>query len=151
MFIFGFVSRIYTNSKSESKKHHTTANFTTAPRMYHLYCHIAIIGDRQTAISVCLVTAGRPQNWSHVEVSSVVATVSPYFTFSVFVPSTVAVRTYMIIRSTVNAILQTVFLFYEARKSVACCQAPAPLGRPGPRLPTQVPEPLLCKEQCRLT
>ena len=66
-------------------------------------------------------------------------------------PCTAAVRRYMIIRPTVTAILQTVFLYYEARKSVAFCQVPAPLGRPGPRLPTQVPEPMLCEEQCRLT
>lgn len=43
------------------------------------------------------------------------------------------------------------FLLLGGKKIVACCQVPAPLGRPGPRLPTQVPEPLLCEEQCRLS
>jgi len=61
MAIFGFVSRINTNSKSESKKHHTTTNFTTAQSMYRLYHHIAKIGDRQMAISpFSMFSDGRP-------------------------------------------------------------------------------------------
>jgi len=61
MAIFGFVSRINTNSKSKSKKHHTTTNFTTVQRMYRLYRHRATIGDRQMAISpFSMFSDGRP-------------------------------------------------------------------------------------------
>ena len=118
-----------------------------------MYRHAATISERQTAISpFSLFSDGRPSvnlvtrrstQCGHNNVT--------VLSFTAFVPSTAAVRTYVIIQPTVNEILQTVFLFYEARKWVACYQLPAPLGRPGPRLPTQVPEPLLCKEQCRLT
>jgi len=101
--------------------------------------------------SVCLVIGGGSVNLVTLRSMQCGHNSFTVLSFTAFVPSTTAVRTYMIIRPNVNAILQTVFVFYEARKSVACCQVPAPLGRPGPKLTTQVPGPLLCKEQCRLT
>ena len=121
--------------------------------MYRLYRHTATIGDRQTAISpFSLFSDGRPSIYLVTRRSKQRGHNSvTVLSFTAFMPSTAAVRTYVIIRPTVNAILYTVFLFYAARKSVACCQISAPLGRPGPRLPTQVQGPLLRKEQCRLT
>lgn len=153
MVIFGFLIRINTKSKSESKKCHTTANLTTAPRTYLLYCQTATIGDRQRAMSpFSLFSDDRPSvNLVKRRITQCGQNSVAVFLFTALVPSTAAVRTFITIRPIVNAILQTVLCFLEARESVACCQVPAVLGRPATRLLTQIPGTLRCTEKCRLT